>query len=90
MTSIMPDKEDMGLGWLHIFQQEGAHQPARILGNLRGLLLLQVALDAAIKDTGYVSHAESAEVFARDGEAYRVQVYKQRMLVLLGEPPYTK
>jgi hypothetical protein len=84
MTSIRPDKEDLGLGWAHVRPQAGPHNPATILGNRRALETLRSAINDALAgdDNAY------AEVFARDGEGYKIQVQMVGVLDHLGWPWY--
>ena len=84
MTTIMPDQEDMGLGWAHVRPQPYPHGPARIIGNRKALEQLQYAIEAALAGV----EAPYAEVFARDGEGYQLQVQMVSVLDSLGDPRY--
>lgn len=85
MTSIKPDETDMGLGWAHVRPQDGPHQPATILGNRKALELLRQAIDDALATR---AKEGEAEVFARDGEGYRIRVVQVGPLDGLGWPWY--
>lgn len=85
MTTILPDKGDMGLGWAHLNQPKRVHEPAIIRANRKALELLREAIDEALATrVGY------CEVFDRDGEGYKVYVQRVDLLSGLGEPPYAK
>lgn len=83
MTTILPDQDDMGLGWMHVYGQQRPHAPAIIVANRKALEQLQQAIGAAL-----ASLEGEAEVFASDGEGYRVQVRMVNVLNNLGEPRY--
>lgn len=87
MTTILPDKEDLGLGWMHLYEQERPHGPALIVGNRKALELLRQAIDDALFKAGGEA---KVEVFARDGEGYHVTVELQAVLHNLGDPPYAR
>lgn len=86
MTTIMPDKEDAGLAWMHIYEQQDPHGPCMIRGNRRALEQLRAAIDLALTSASY----GQTSVFARDGESYQVVVDRVSVLAALKEPPYVK
>jgi hypothetical protein len=84
MTTIRAGEEDGGLGWIHLYRQERPHGPALIRGNRKALELLRAAIDEALSDT----KTATAEVVARDGESYRIQIERHGILGDIGQPPY--
>lgn len=87
MTTIMPDKEDGGLAWMHVYESEGPHQSCLIAGNRRALEQLRQAIDDAL---GTRANEGRTQVFARDGEGYHVNVKRVSVLDQLGNPPYVR
>lgn len=86
MTSIRATEADYGLGWMHIYPQVHVHGPSIIRGNRKALELLIHAFERAL----HKSPNAQAEVFANDGEGYRVHVEYVTALANLGSPPYAK
>lgn len=86
MTTILPNQEDGGVGWMHIYEQEMPHAPCWIRGNRKALEQLRAAIDMALSPVGI----GKASVFARDGEGYSIEIDRVSILDALKAPPYVK
>ena len=61
--------------WLHIYGQEGHHDPVLLVGTRRGLLTLINACLAALHEPPLGTTQQPApHVYVNDGEGYEVQV----------------
>jgi hypothetical protein len=74
----------MGVGWANVRPQDRVHAAATILGNRRALENLRAAIDDALlgDDNAY------AEVFAHDGECYKIRIQMVSVLDHLSLPWY--
>lgn len=73
-------------GWMHIYPQYTYHSEAFIRGDRAALMKLRDAIDKALAG----DQNAHAEVFAKDGEGYAVQVQLCNVIGLLGPPPYSQ
>ena len=83
MSDFDPEKEDFGLGWMHVLPQHYPHSHAVIRGNRKALEALRQAIDDALANKVAV-----ANVFANDGEGYAIMVEEVNVLDALGAPFY--
>ncbi len=76
-------KQWSDLPLVHVYGQFTYHDDAVIRGNRNGLTALRDAIDRALAGID-----DAAEVFANDGEGYRIVVMRTSMVHQLGSPEY--
>lgn len=83
MSEKLTRKQIGALPWMHVYGQYMPHDCATLRGTVAALTAVRNAIDVALKEgTG------TAEVFASDGEGYKINVTRTSTFAQLGAPEY--